>query len=65
MAPKRRRRSNRKQPLCHLCKQRPIWSGGDVKEPGPYCKRCYHKSIWPERRRGEVARVLDEAEGIE
>ena len=39
----------RKQRLCHICKKRPIWIGGDVKNPGPVCKRCYHERVWPER----------------
>ena len=39
----------RKQRLCHICKKRPIWIGGDVKNPGPVCKRCYHEQVWPER----------------
>jgi hypothetical protein len=21
-----------------------------VKDPGPVCKRCYHKHVWPERK---------------
>lgn len=28
---------------CRICKKNPIWQGGDVKNPGPVCKRCYHK----------------------
>jgi hypothetical protein len=38
-----RRRKVRK---CRICKKRPVWRGGDVKNPGPYCKRCYHKHVW-------------------
>jgi hypothetical protein len=34
---------------CRICKKRPVWRGGDVKNPGPYCKKCYHKRIWPDR----------------
>ncbi|HTU92504.1 MAG TPA: hypothetical protein VMF69_20655 [Gemmataceae bacterium] len=41
--------SRRKQQLCRICKKKPVWRGGDVTEPGPYCKRCYHKRIWPNR----------------
>jgi hypothetical protein len=39
----------RKQQLCRICKKNPVWRGGDVKEPGPYCKRCYHKRVWPDQ----------------
>lgn len=47
----------RKQRLCHICKKRPIWIGGDVKNPGPVCKRCYHERVWPERlKRGGQAK---------
>ncbi len=28
---------------CSVCKRNPVWQGGDVKNPGPVCKRCYHK----------------------
>jgi hypothetical protein len=38
-----RRRKLRK---CRICKKSPVWRGGDVKNPGPYCKRCYHKHVW-------------------
>ena len=49
----------RKQRLCHICKKRPIWIGGDVKNPGPVCKRCYHERVWPERlkRGGRQSKV--------
>ncbi len=33
----------RKQRKCRACKKRPVWRGGDVKDPGPFCKQCYHK----------------------
>ena len=36
----------RKQRKCRRCKKRPVWRGGDVKNPGPYCKKCYHQRIW-------------------
>jgi hypothetical protein len=39
----------RKQQRCRICKKNPVWQGGDVKEPGPYCKRCYHKHVWADR----------------
>ena len=41
---------------CRICKKRPVWIGGDVKNPGPFCKRCYHKhrSPGPTRRRDEA-----------
>ena len=41
--------SRRKQQLCRIRKKNPVWRGGDVKEPGPYCKRCFHKHVWPNR----------------
>jgi hypothetical protein len=41
-----RRRKVRK---CCICKKSPVWRGGDVKNPGPYCKRCYHKHVWSGR----------------
>jgi hypothetical protein len=41
----------RKKPRkCRACKKRPVWRGGDVKNPGPYCKKCYHKDVWPTKR---------------
>jgi hypothetical protein len=27
-----------------------VWRGGDVKNPGPVCKKCYHKHVWPDRQ---------------
>ena len=39
----------RKQRKCRICKKSPVWKGGDVKNPGPFCKRCYHKRVWPQR----------------
>ena len=27
-----------KQRRCRICKKRPVWIGGDVKNPGPVCK---------------------------
>jgi len=46
----------RKERLCRICKKRPVWIGGDVKNPGPVCKKCYHAHVWPERqrRRGQI-----------
>jgi hypothetical protein len=41
---------SRKPRKCRICKKRPVWTGGDVKDPGPVCKRCYHKKVWPERK---------------
>jgi hypothetical protein len=32
-----------KRKLCRMCKERPVWRGGDVKDPGPFCKTCYHR----------------------
>jgi hypothetical protein len=42
--------SKKKQRRCRICKKRPVWTRGDVKDPGPVCKRCYHKHVWPERK---------------
>jgi hypothetical protein len=42
--------ARKRQKLCRACKKRPVWRGGDVKDPGPYCKRCYHKQVWPVKR---------------
>jgi hypothetical protein len=39
--------ARKKQKLCRSCKKRPVWRGGDVQNPGPYCKRCYHKQTRP------------------
>jgi hypothetical protein len=36
----------RKVHKCRICKKRPVWRGGDVKNPGPFCKHCYHKHVW-------------------
>ena len=46
----------RKEQLCRICKKRPVWIGGDVKNPGRVCKKCYHAHVWPERmaRRGQI-----------
>jgi hypothetical protein len=45
----------KKQRRCRICKKSPIWTRGDVKNPGPVCKRCYHKHVWPERKAAEQA----------
>jgi hypothetical protein len=42
--------ARKSQKRCRACKKRPVWRGGDVKDPGPYCKRCYHKRVWPAKR---------------
>ena len=34
---------------CQICRKNPVWRGGDVKNPGPYCKRCYHEHVWVDR----------------
>jgi hypothetical protein len=50
----------RKPRKCRICKKRPVWIGGDVKDPGPFCKRCYHKHRSPGRsRRREELPDLD------
>jgi hypothetical protein len=40
----------KKQRRCRICKKRPVWTRGDVKDPGPVCKCCYHKHVWPDRK---------------
>jgi hypothetical protein len=35
--------AKKKPKKCRACKKNPVWRGGDVKDPGPYCKKCYHK----------------------
>jgi hypothetical protein len=52
-----------KQRLCRICKTRPIWIQGDVKDPGPVCKRCYHKHVWPKRK--AAARVTTQIDPID
>jgi hypothetical protein len=47
----------RKPRRCRICKKRPIWTGGDVKDPGPVCKQCYHKHIWQARK--ATSRVIN------
>ena len=42
----------RKPRKCRICKKNPVWRGGDVKDPGPFCKRCYHKHVSPGRQAG-------------
>ncbi len=46
----------RKIRRCRICKKSPVWRGGDVKDPGPFCKRCYHKHISPARQRSRKER---------
>jgi hypothetical protein len=61
-------RRKRPVPLCRICKKRPVWRGGDVKDPGPHCKRCYHKHVWPQRpgaRRAPPAAAGDLADSAE
>jgi hypothetical protein len=45
---------------CRICKKRPVWRGGDVKNPGPVCKKCYHKHVWPDRRAAMYSGPLDD-----
>jgi hypothetical protein len=61
----------RKPRKCRICKKRPVWIGGDVKNPGRVCKRCYHKHVWPDRttrRRNETPGArrtpIDDYEGL-
>lgn len=49
----------KKQRRCQICKKNPVWTGGDVKNPGPVCKRCYHKHVWPERKAAAQASPID------
>ena len=44
-----KKKKKRRQRLCCICKKRPVWVGGDVKNPGHVCKRCCHAHVWPER----------------
>jgi hypothetical protein len=53
----------RKPRKCRICKKSPVWRGGDVKEPGPFCKRCYHKHVWPQREAARRARAVAEPIG--
>ncbi len=46
----------RKLRKCRICKKSPVWRGGDVKDPGPFCKKCYHKHISPGRQRNRKER---------
>jgi hypothetical protein len=39
--------ARKKQKLCRICKKSAVWRGGDVKDPGPFCKRCYHEQRRP------------------
>jgi hypothetical protein len=49
----------RKPRKCRICKKSPVWTGGDVKNPGPVCKKCYHKHVW---RGGKSSRDEELAE---
>jgi hypothetical protein len=49
----------RKPRKCRICKKSPVWRGGDVKNPGPFCKRCYHKHVWAGGK-GSGRRAADE-----
>ena len=49
---------SRKPRKCRICKKRPVWTGGDVKNPGPVCKKCYHQKVGPDRN---IARKAQEA----
>ena len=43
-----------KQRRCRICKKRPVWIGGDVKNSQGTCKKCYHAHVWPERQGAAV-----------
>ena len=45
----KKKKKKRKPRKCRICKKRPVWTRGDVKAPGPFCKRCYHKHVWSNR----------------
>lgn len=47
----------RKVRKCRICKNSPVWRGGDVKDPGPFCKRCYHKHIWSGGKGGKSSGI--------
>jgi hypothetical protein len=49
---------------CRICKKRPVWSGGDVKNPGPFCKQCYHRKVWPERLAAHKNRQAERASAL-
>jgi hypothetical protein len=55
--------AKKKQRRCRICKTSPVWRGGDVKDPGPFCKKCYHKRVWPQRRASK--RATDEDRELE
>ena len=46
-----------KQRRCRICKKRPVWIGGDVKNSQGTCKKCYHAHVWPERQRRRRQKV--------
>ena len=51
----------RKLRKCRICKKSPVWRGGDVKNPGPLCKKCYHKHGWTNSPRARMEQsVADE-----
>lgn len=54
---------SRKPRKCRICRKRPIWRGGDVNDPGPFCKQCYHKKVWPERKAARRALEAELEEG--
>jgi hypothetical protein len=56
--------ARRKQRKCRICKKHPVWQGGDVKNPGPFCKQCYHKRVWPDRMAARRNQPQLEAESI-
>jgi len=37
------------QRRCRICRKRPVWIGGDVRDAQGTCKRCYHQFVWTDR----------------
>ncbi|MFI5456463.1 MAG: hypothetical protein ACHRXM_13520 [Isosphaerales bacterium] len=54
---------SRKPRKCRICRKRPVWRGGDVKNPGPVCKQCYHKKVWPDLMAGQKKRQAQRENG--
>ena len=44
-----------RQRRCRICRTRPVWIGGDVKDAQGTCKRCYHQFVWTDRPQAKRA----------
>lgn len=55
---------SRKPRKCRICRKRPVWRGGDVKDPGPFCKKCYHSKVSPGRKAARKLAYEDERDGF-